>query len=55
MHLCTMCIPGACRGQKKMSHPGPSATGVNIVMVNHVSAGNQTQGLCKSNKYALNC
>ena len=48
IHLCTMCMPGACRGQKRvLDH---LELELQRVVNHHVDAGNQTQFLCKSNK-----
>lgn len=46
LYLCTMCILGACRGQKRAFDPLRLELG--MVMSNHVGARSQSQFLCKS-------
>lgn len=51
VNMCSMCMPGACIGQKRAFHP--LELELQIIVHHHEGAGKQIQVLCKSNVLLL--
>ena len=48
--MCTICMLGALKGHKKLVEPLEQE--LRMVVSDHVSTENETQILCRSNKYS---